>query len=169
MVFTLQTFCISAVLLSSKRICWTSSSMRICTNPQGNWFSRWYVFMILPSITFTWWLRSKPLMNGNYMLWTQEINPSPNITNLTKNAIHKFGWEILTHTLYSLGITSLEYHLFQPLPTVCKAFCSTMKRTSICGLMNSLIHGLTSWWNSGKKLKNEGEYIDWFVKIFDEK
>lgn len=87
----------------SMRTEWMSSSMRIHTNPLGNWPSRWDTFMIPSSFTFTW--------QHNVLL--QHDNTHPYGANLTKTAFQELGWEVLPHSLYSPDLAPSVYHLFQ--------------------------------------------------------
>jgi histone-lysine N-methyltransferase SETMAR len=45
----------------------------------------------------------------------QHDNATPHTANITKDWLHKYGWEVLTHPPHSPDLAPSDYHLFMPL------------------------------------------------------
>lgn len=104
---SMENLSISAELLSSMRIDWMISSSKICINPCENWLRRKDSFMILPPITFTWWLNE-----AIQLKWSAQWHCFLSKTILIiSSLIWQKCWKVL-HPLHSSGIPPSDYQLF---------------------------------------------------------
>ena len=54
------------------------------------------------------------LVNRKHIIFHQD-NARPNVSLMTRQKLLQLGWEVLIHLPYSLGIASLDFHLFRSL------------------------------------------------------